>query len=187
MERSKAMAKLGDEELNVWRAVAWSSAALLLLLPLAAMRFSDEVDWSASDFIFAGLLIGGVGLVLELTVRTTRNHAYRAGAGFALAAAFVIIWVNGAVGMIGSEDNPFNLLFLGVIGLALVGACAARFRPVGVARTMFVAATAQVSLGVAGLVTDPRGAVFTGALAGLWLLSAAMFRRAARARRLPGG
>jgi hypothetical protein len=165
---------------NLRRTAGWSIAALLMLAPLVAMQISREVNWTASDFVFAGVLIGGVGLVFELAVRATRNLAYRAGAGAALAAAFLTIWVNGAVGMIGSEDNPYNLLFLGVVALAFVGALAAWFRAGGMARAMAVAAVAQACLGLTGLAADLRGGILSTAFAGLWLLSAMLFRKAAR-------
>src|SRR6476620_4818144 len=45
-----------------WRKVAWGGAALLLLLPLAAMQVTDEVDWGPGDFALAGTLVVGVGL-----------------------------------------------------------------------------------------------------------------------------
>jgi len=161
-----------------WRIAGWGIAALVLLLPLVAMQFTDEVDWDETDFIFAGVLIGAVGGAYELTVRMSRSWAYRAGAAAALAAAFLIVWANGAVGMIGDEDNPYNLLFLGVIVLALAGAIAARFRAAGMALAMAAAAVAQAAVAVGGLSADPRGAVLSTAFAGLWLLAAALFRAA---------
>lgn len=173
-------AEKGGARGSPWRIAAWGIAALLLLLPLVAMQFSDEVHWTAFDFIFAGVLIGGVGAVFELAVRITRNSAYRAAVAAALAAAVLIIWANGAVGMIGDEDNPFNLLFGGAIAVALVGALIARFRPSGMARAMLAAAIAHVAVGLAGLPTDPLGGVVSAAFAGPWLLSAWLFRNAAR-------
>ena len=115
-----------------WRIAAWGIAALLLLLPLVAMQFTDEVQWTIFDFIFAGVMIGGVGLLFEMAVRMARNNAYRLGVAFALAAAFLIVWASGAVGMIGNEDNPYNF-FHGVIALALAGDCRA-LRAAGMAR-----------------------------------------------------
>ena len=153
---------------------------MLLLLPALAMQFTSEVDWTVGDFIFAALLIGVVGISYELTVRVTRNWAHRGAIAAALAATFLTIWANGAVGMIGDENNPYNLLFPGVILLALAGAVVARFRPAGMAVAMSVAATAQASLGIVGAFTDLSGGIFSTMFAGLWLLSAALFQKAAR-------
>lgn len=168
--------------INPWRAGAWSFAALILLLPLVAMLFTEEVNWTVSDFIFAALMIGGTGLILELTVRSSRNPAYRAGVAFAVAASFLIIWANGAVGMIGDEDNPFNLYFGGVILIALLGAIMVRFRSAGMAVAMLVAAAAQIAIGIIGLSIDMRGGVLSAGFSGLWLLSGALFWKAARDR-----
>lgn len=177
------IAQVGNGErrgLNPWRAGGWGIAACLLLLPLVAMLFTDEVNWTVGDFIFIGLLIGLVGLAFELTVRVSRNWSHRAGVAAALAASFLTVWVNGAVGMIGSEDNAYNLLFLGVIGVALLGTVVARFRPAGMALAMSVAAVAQVVLAVIGMSSDPLGGIFSAGFGGLWLLSAAFFWNAAR-------
>ena len=163
-----------------WRIIGWGTAAALILTPLVAMQFTREVDWRASDFLFAMVLIGGVGAVYEVAVRRTRSPAYRAGVAFALAAAFLIAWANGAVGMIGPEDNSYNLFFYGVILVALTGAVIARFRPTGMARAMGAAAVAQAVVSGGGLYSDPRGGLFSLAFAGSWLVSAAFFGRAAR-------
>jgi hypothetical protein len=158
-----------------WRIVSWGTAALLLLLPWVA-----RAPWTASDFLIAGILLGSVGLAFEWIVRKSRSLAYRLGAALAVVATFLTLWVNGAVGMIGSEDNPLNLMFGGVLLVALGGAIIARLQPAGMARAMAVAAIAQAAAGAIGLSTDVRGAVFSIAFAGLWVLSAALFWSASR-------
>ena len=172
----------GGRRLIPWRIVGWSIPALLLLLPLAAMQFTEEVNWTASDFVFAGVLFGSVGLAFELIVRKSSSLAYRAGAALAVITAFLTIWVNGAVGMIDSEGNPYNLLFGGVLALALVGAIVARFEPAGMARAMVAAAVAQAAVGAGGLSADPLGGVLSMGFAWPWLLAAALFWKAARER-----
>jgi hypothetical protein len=180
----KAMAKEAENSRArrgiSWRIVGWSIPALLLLLPLVAMPFTQEVHWTASDFVFAVVLFGSVGLAFELIVRKPGSLAFRFGAALAVLAAFLTIWVNGAVGMIGSEGNPYNLLFGGVLAIALIGAIVARFRPAGMARAMMLAAAAQVVLAAFGLATDTLGAVLSMAFAAPWLLAAALLWKAAR-------
>ncbi len=158
----------------------WGGAAFLLLLPAVAMRFTAEVNWTGSDFVFAAVLLFGSAGLVELAMRASSSLAYRAGAVAAIGTAVLTIWSNAAVGMIGSEDNPYNLLFLGVIALALVGSAVGRFRAPGTAITMLVAAIAQASAGAGGMATDPRGAVLSAAFGAFWLLSAALFWTAAR-------
>lgn len=162
------------------RKAMWAGAAALLLLPAAAMQMSGEMSWTAFDFAFAAtLLLGGAGLV-DLAMRASTSLAYRVGALAALGTAGVTIVATGAVGMVGSEDNPYNLWFLGVVALALAGAIAARFRAAGMAIAMAVAAAAQAAASFVGMASDPRGGLFSAGFALVWLLSAAAFHKAAR-------
>ncbi|WP_377041716.1 hypothetical protein [Microvirga arabica] len=168
----------------------WMIAALLLLLlPLAAMLFTDEIDWDETDFIVFGAMLFGACGVYELAARMTGSTAYRAAVGVAVVAAFILIWMNLAVGIIGSEDNPANLMYAGVLALALLGSLIVRFRPHRMAQVFIATALAQVLVGIialsAGLGSTganwPRViVVLTGFFSALWLLSAWLFRRAAR-------
>lgn len=169
-----------------WRFAGWGTAALLLLVPLVAMQFTEEVNWTASDFAFAAGVFGSVGLGLELAVRNG-NAAYRMAAGVALAVAFLLVWINGAVGIIGSEQEDANMLFGGVIAVAVLGASIARFRPAGMARAMAAAALAQLlvppiaSAFVAGASAwAPEVLASTAVAVAMWLLSAWLFAKAAR-------
>jgi len=162
-----------------WRLIPWGIAALLLILPFVAMRFTTEVQWTGSDFIFMAILLASVVLGFEFLIRRSTNLAYRLGAAVAVVSAFLTVWVNGAVGMIGSENNPANLWFGGVLLIGLTGAILARFKPAGLAITMVVAAIAQAVIGATGLAVDVRGAIFSIAFGALWLLAAGLFRLAA--------
>ena len=178
-----------------WRIAGWSIAALLLLLPVIAMQFTDEVNWDEADFAFAGTLIVGTGAAYELAARMAGNHAYRAAVGVALAAAFILIWLNLAAGIIGTEDNSANLMYGGVIAIGMIGAVMARLQPHGMARAFVATALAQVVVGViaviaglgsGGLTWPAEILSLTGFFAALWLISAWLFRRAAREQALVG-
>ena len=133
-----------------WRIAAWSVAAFLLLLPLVAMQFTDEVNWTAGDFVFAAVLLFGTLGTYELAVRRTGSLTYRAAVIAALAGAFLLIWINGAVGI---TDGPADAGYLGVVALGILGAVVARFRPHGMAIAMGATALAVAVVGVAALVT----------------------------------
>jgi hypothetical protein len=180
MHGETAMASKAKDGVALWRVVGWGLAAVLLLLPLVAMQFTSDVHWTPFDFFFAAVIIGSVGLLFELAVRMNPNRHYRIGVGFALAAAFFLVWVNGAVGMIGDEDNPYNLWFIALIPLALLGSAASRFRASGMAWVMAVAAVGQLLIAGFGASTDPRGGLFSALFAFPWLASALFFRAAAR-------
>ena len=165
-----------------WRIVMWGTAAVLLSLPWIAMQLhASGVDWGPRDFVVMGVMLGLAGGACELAARTSGSGSYRVAAGLAIGAAFLTVWVNLAVGMIGSEANPYNRLFGGVLLLALGGSVAARFRPAGMAKAMVIAALAQAVLGAFGYPSDPRGGVFSMLFAVPWLLSALLFRKTALA------
>lgn len=170
------------------------AAAFILSLPLLAMQFTDEVDWNPADFAVAGALLVGTGLMYVLATRTTADIAYRAGFGVALAAALLLVWVNLAVGVIGSEDNPANTMYLGVLAVGFIAALVARFRPRGMARALLATALAQglvaviaVSAGLGSPVNGPgKILAVNGLFVALFVGSALLFRRATRERDEPG-
>jgi hypothetical protein len=181
----------GGRRAGRWRIVGWGMAALILLLPLVA-----NAPWTLFDFVVMGVLLGGVGVVLELAVRASGDIAYRTGAGLAVLGAFLLIWVNGAVGFLGNEDNPANLIFFGVLAVAVLGSLLAGFRPAGMARAMLATAAAQVLVGAialaAGLGSAGADGLYevmlgTSVFSALWLIAAGLFRKAAGAKIVPLG
>ena len=172
---------LAGDRWSYWRIAMWGGAALLLALPAIAMQLNASgVDWSAGDFIVMGAMLGVACGACEFAARASGNGSYRVAAGIAIGTAFLTVWVNLAVGMIASEDNFYNQLFGGVLLLALGGSVAARFKARGMAWAMLAAAVVQAVLGAIGLPVDQRGAIFSMIFALPWLLSALLFRRAAR-------
>jgi len=163
---------------NGWRIVGWGTAVIMLLVPFISMQFTDEVDWDVSDFIIFGAMLVAAGGTFELVARMTPNNAYRAAVGVALAAAFMLIWVNGAVGIIGNEENPANLMYFGVLAVGIIGVVIARRRPNGMARAMVATAIAQTLVAVIALVSGlGHTFVITGLFVALWLTSAWLFRK----------
>lgn len=163
-----------------WRVLGWGLLGSLLLLPAIAMQFTTEVDWDETDFIVMGVMLTSVGLGAEFLMRRSGSIAYRMGAVIALVLGFLLVWINLAVGIIGSENNPLNLLFVTVIAVAIAGSAVARFEPAGMARAMTATSVVQALIGVVAVFADSRAVVLSGIFAACWLLSAALFRRAAQ-------
>src|SRR5687768_3680610 len=134
---------------NTYRSVVGVAlaTAFILLIPLLAAP-----AWSLADFVIAGALIFGTGLTYVLVARKAGNIAYRAAAGVALAAAFILVWVNLAVGIIGTSGDPANSMYIGVLAVGIIGAIVARLRPPGMARTLFAMALAQALVAVIALI-----------------------------------
>ncbi len=147
------------------------------------------MDWDVVDFAIFSALLAGVGVIYKLAARRTGNTAYRSAVGVALAAAFILVWVNGAVGVIGDEGNDANMMYFGVLAVGIIGAISARFQPHGMARALYATAFAQALVAVIALIAGlgstgpiwPRDIlILTGFFAVLWLVSAWLFRKAAR-------
>jgi hypothetical protein len=159
-------------------------AAFILLLPLLAMQITHEVAWDLADFALAGALLVGTGLMYVLATREARNIAYRAAVGVALGAALLLVWINLAVGIIGAEDNPANLMYIGVLAVGIIGALIARFQAHGMARALFATAFAQALVAVIALIAANIGSVavilgLNGIFVALFVGSALLFRHAA--------
>jgi len=77
-------------------------SAILLLLPLIAMQFTDEVNWTLFDFVVAGALLLGTGLMCELVIRKINKIKYRIAICVALLVVLLLIWAELAVGIFGT-------------------------------------------------------------------------------------
>lgn len=168
---------------NIWRIARWTSALVILLTPLAMMQISDEWHWTIGSFLFAGIMIGGIGLLYEFAERVSGSRFYRAGFAVALAASFLTVWTTIV------RDDDTGIGYFMVIMAAGVGGFAAWLQPAGMARTMLGVAVMQALLGLA-IATAPstasianlplRTLVFNGFFVVLWLISAMAFRVAAQ-------
>jgi len=78
------------------------SVALLLLVPFIAMQFTSEVNWKPFDFVVAGVLLLGTGILCELVLRKVKSTKNRIVICFALLLALLIVWAELAVGIFGT-------------------------------------------------------------------------------------
>ena len=169
-----------------------TATAAILMVPLIAMQFTDEVNWDLADFIVMAILLLGSGLAYVLIAKLSDSTAYRVAVGIAALAGFLLIWVNLAVGIIGSEDNPANLLYLAVLAAGIIGAGWARFQPRGMARALFVTAVVQLLVPVIAVIiwwpSFEGGAGMVGIFilnaffAALFAIAGLLFRNSAKAQ-----
>jgi uncharacterized membrane protein YadS len=78
------------------------TVVLILLIPLIAMQFTSEVDWSPFDFLVMGVLLLGTGLTCELVLRRVKKTGYRVAIIAGILVALVLIWMELAVGIFGT-------------------------------------------------------------------------------------
>ncbi|WP_215228086.1 hypothetical protein [Erythrobacter sp. 3-20A1M] len=162
-----------DRAPALWRIVIWGGAALLLLIPALAMQVTQEVDWTAGDFVVAAVLLGTVAFALDLIVRIRGSLWRRAGLVLATGVAFFTVWSNLAVGIIGNENNSFNQLYFIVLLIAMASAGMVRFRSRPMAIVCLAMAASHVVLGAiaAGMGSYPVWPI-AAFFAVLWIATA---------------
>ena len=78
------------------------TVAGLLLIPFIAMQFTSEVNWDLFDFIVAGALLLGTGVLGDFIVRKVRNKDYQIGILALLLVTLLLVWAELAVGIFGT-------------------------------------------------------------------------------------
>jgi hypothetical protein len=78
------------------------TVAFILLIPLIAMQFTDEVNWTLLDFVVMGFLLLGTGLISELVLRNIKKFEHRFFFIAGILVALFLIWAELAVGIFGS-------------------------------------------------------------------------------------
>ncbi|RFT14999.1 MAG: hypothetical protein OP8BY_1109 [Candidatus Saccharicenans subterraneus] len=131
---------------KLWRKilVVAGVTAALLLLAFVLKRLIGSPEWTAMDFAVVAVMFFGTGLAYVLITHKRKEALYRLAVALASATGLLLFWTNLAVGIIGSEDEPANLMYFGVLAVAFVGSVVSRFQPRGLARAMWVTAGAQV-------------------------------------------
>jgi len=167
--------------------IIWAIVTVLVLMIPLAMQLTNEVQWNeAIAYIVILLAVGGIYELRQWL--KTRDRIYRIAFGVGLAGVFLLGWVSGAVGIIGSENNSVNLMYWSVPAVGLIGSLISRFKPRGMARTLFAAALVQFLIPAIALIISPEISwgnagvigvfVVNSIFAALFLASALLFRRA---------
>ncbi|MGB3173514.1 MAG: hypothetical protein WBB12_06670 [Saprospiraceae bacterium] len=78
------------------------TVAFLLLIPFIAMQYTEEVSWNLSDFVVAGVLLLGTGLLCELVIRKVNQKGLRIVICVALLTILLLLWAELAVGILGT-------------------------------------------------------------------------------------
>ncbi len=167
---------------TAWRKLVWGGAAAVMAIPVTLQLTMAEMAWDGLDFAVFGVMLVIAGLGFELVLRFAGASIWSVLAAIlGIGGAFLMVMANLAVGIVGNEGNPINLVFFVLLGAGALGALAVRLRAAGLARVLAAMAAAQALLGLAlalgGIAYLP---VFTAVFVGIWLGSAALFRQAAR-------
>ena len=158
-----------------WRIVGWAIPVGLLMIPWLA-----GAPWTASDFIFAGVVFAVVGGLFELAARASRNISYRAAVVVAVASGFLQLWITLAVGIIGDENNSANWTYIAVVLTSLCIAATAVGNTRTLARGMVVMAVLQLFFFALHMIDGHMTAVIDLFFTALWLLASRLFALAGR-------
>lgn len=119
-----------------------------------------------------------------------KNKMYKIAFGVGLLGLLLLGWVSGAVGIIGSENNPANAMYWAVPVVLLVGSLISRFHARGMSWALFATATIQFLIPLFALLVWPAEAswgnvgvigvfIVNFIFVVLFLVSGLLFRRAA--------
>lgn len=172
------------------RWIIWAAVAVLLLLLLLVTQFTNfgqaDVQWN--EAIAYSIILLALGGAYELWQwLKTRSTLYRVAFGIGFVGLFLLGFVCGAVGIIGSENNPVNLLYWTVPAVIFIGLLVSRFKSHKMARTLFAAAFVQLLIPVVALILSPDVSWGNAGVIGVFILnsifalpfiiSAQLFRR----------
>jgi hypothetical protein len=79
-----------------------SIVVCILLIPLIAMQFTDEVNWTLVDFIIGGIVLFGFGFLIDLVLSKLKTSRHKVLIITILILILILIWMELAVGLFNS-------------------------------------------------------------------------------------
>ena len=73
------------------------------MIPLLAMQFTEDVNWSIFDFVVMGFLLLFFSLGIDLTMKKVKNENVKILYIVLTILIFLLIWAELAVGIFGSQ------------------------------------------------------------------------------------
>ena len=172
------------------RKVVWTIIGSLILLIFLATQFTNfgKVEVQRNELVAYSVMLLAIGGIYELwRWLKNRNRIYRAAFGVGFVGMFLLGWVSGAIGIIGSENNSVNLMYWAVPTFGLIGSLVSLFKPRGMSRTFFAVALVQFSVPIVALIISPEVSWGNAGVIGVFIInsvfvlmfagSALLFRR----------
>ncbi len=128
------------------------SSTALLAVPLIASLFLDGMQWTGFDYIFAWVLFTFIALIFSFIIGNSYSGSYKAALGISAIATFLLVWITGAVGIIG--DSDINTLYGIVALIILAGSAVARLKAGRMMYVLYAAALAQFIIPIVALVVN---------------------------------
>ena len=83
-------------------AIIVSIVAIILLIPLVAMQFTDQVNWDSIDFVAGAIILLAAIGSLSLAISKIKNMRTRLITAWMIVLTFVLVWAELAVGIFGT-------------------------------------------------------------------------------------
>ncbi|MEL7680777.1 hypothetical protein AAG602_06390 [Citromicrobium bathyomarinum] len=162
------------------RVALWGSLLAIFMIPTVAKATYPGMLWTFGDFVVAAVGLATLGVLVEFGYRLSDRWSYRVAAMGAALGAFLLVWINLAVGFIGDEGNPLNLAYFAMLASVLIGGAVTRFRAGAMAVLMLFCALSQLVILLVG--QQPMGFewVATGVFCVGWLALAGLFHNASQ-------
>ncbi|WP_374441126.1 hypothetical protein [Epilithonimonas sp.] len=80
----------------------YSIPFVILSIPLIAMQFTEEVNWTVSDFLVMGILLFATVFTIDFVLKKFKTLKSRLILIFAIVTLLVLVWAELAVGIFGS-------------------------------------------------------------------------------------
>ncbi len=126
-------------------------ALIILIVPLVATIVTDEMQWNVADFIIAGLFLF-ISFFAYKVLALKSNMMYKIATVITVLTALSLIWINLGVGLVGSGMNIPNLLYGAIPAIGILGAISVKFKPLGMAMTLFVMAILNAIMAVIAVI-----------------------------------
>lgn len=173
---------------NTKRIIIWSFISVIIVAIRWIILLTDQSQWS--EALGYSMILGIIGITYELWMwLKTQTKIYCLALLIGLGWMLFLGLANGAVGIIGSENNPANLMYWAVFAVRIIGSLISHLRSRGMRITLFMTAFVQLSIPVFAFFVWPAQASWGNAgvmwvfvinliFALLFVVSALLFGRA---------
>lgn len=170
------------------RMIMWGIISVLIVAIRWVTLLTDQSQWS--EALGYSMILGIIGITYELWMwLKTQTKIYRLAFLIGLGWMLFLGLANGAVGIIGSENNPANLMYWAVFAVWIIGSLISKFKSRGMRVTLFITAFVQLAVPVFAFFVWPAQASWGNAgvmwvfvinliFALLFVVSALLFGRA---------
>ncbi|MDH1601902.1 hypothetical protein [Empedobacter sp. GD03739] len=91
-----------NTKMHLKQSLIFGIIGLIITIPLIAMQFTNEVNWSLFDFIIAFILLSVIGLTINYILQLTNRLQNKIFFCIMVLLIGLLIWTELAVGVFGS-------------------------------------------------------------------------------------